>query len=334
MGPRAGPSGVKKGVQRGQVAPVLPDPVQKEAIRKQPKRKQTDELTREDIKSSKTRGEKRQPTSTLSDDDLKLTKKIVRDRGSSDISSVEMGGVSDSVVTGAGATGTNTSAASLTNPLKVIKPTKHRDRSRSPVRDKYSGPGMYLWDSSTDDEMRGDREERPPRKKIVPLTDQSSSDISKIAALNCSTDDAMSDSKTAPSLECSLTSAAPLVCKIAAGPRPVGDKARCGQSRRTWCLKSAQTITVRAHSQQLIDTGLKLSVRPGRALLLYGCENNEKKRLHISPLMIDHSYDKPIQLLVTSSCTDDVVVNRGQNIAKCVSMPLDEATFVMDQISD
>ena len=131
-----------------------------------------------------------------------------------------------------------------------------------------------------------------------------------------------------------MTSAAPTVCKIAAGPTPVGDKAKCGQSRRTWCLKSAQTITVRAHSQQLVDTGLSLSVRPGRALLLYGCEQNEKKWLHVSPLMVDHSYNKPIQLLVTSSCSDDVVVNRGQIIAKCVSLPLDEATFVMDQISD
>ena len=329
--PKAGPSGVKGGAKQEQVAPVLTDPVQRGAIRKQPKRKPTDELTREDPKSSKTRGEKRQPSSTLSDEDLNLTKRIVRDRGSSDISSVEMGAVSDSVTVG-GATGTNISAASLTKPLKVIKPQK--DRSRSPVRDKYSGQGLYLLDSSTDDEMQGDKKVRPPRKKIVPLTDQSSSDISKIAATDCSTSDAISDSKTAPSLECSLTSAAPTICKIASGPTPVGDKATCGQSRRTWCLKSVQTITVRARSQALVDTGLKLSVRPGRALLMYGCEQNERKRLHISPLMIDHSYNKPIKLLVTSSCSEDLVVNRGQVIAKCVSLPLDEATFVMEQISE
>ena len=82
-----------------------------------------------------------------------------------------------------------------------------------------------------------------------------------------------------------------------------------------------------------VDTGLQLSIRPGAALLFYGTEVNERRNLHISPLVVDHDYKNKIKLIVTNSSDSDIRIQQGQNIAKSVCLPLQEAAFIMDAVS-
>ena len=82
-----------------------------------------------------------------------------------------------------------------------------------------------------------------------------------------------------------------------------------------------------------MDLDLKLSVRPKHALLLLGQDGLIRAGLNIAPLLVDHSLrHKNLTLTCFNETSKDIVIHKGQRLAKVICIGLHDAEFLREQL--
>ena len=124
-----------------------------------------------------------------------------------------------------------------------------------------------------------------------------------------------------------------VICKVAGGPSPVQEVGANGSASRIWSLRNDRKRTITARSSSTINLDLQLSVRPKHALLILGKEGLTQAGLNIAPLLVDHSMrDKKLSITCFNETSKDVVIQRGQRLAKVICIGLHDAEFLRDQL--
>ena len=124
-----------------------------------------------------------------------------------------------------------------------------------------------------------------------------------------------------------------VICKVAGGPSPVQEITANGSASRIWSLRNDKKRTVTARSSCTINLDLKLSVRPKQALLILGKDGLTQAGLNMAPLLVDHSMrNNDLSITCFNETSTDVVIQKGQRLAKVICIEMHDAEFLRDQL--
>ena len=339
------------------------------SVRSQPKRKATEEI-HPPIKTEKKKksflkvgGEKRKPE-TAADEAVKERKRKMRE----DIDTTSKSeGMSSGESVNASVTGSeNISIATTTTtsrkgkikePQKgqVVKQREGRSRSRSSQRkektkfqDFAASTLTTSEDEDADAKMRVTERKSKSKSKFkdayrTPLPSDDNDEVATLAKLVISDGDKISNTSVT-GISCDNTSLvgtaaiatqSTLIPTTGTIPKKRFDNScTTTTSRRTWDIRTDCKITLPSYENTSIDLDLAVELQEELALLILGSAGLAHSKLTVIPTVIDSKFRSKIQLNIFNHNSSIQYLSKGQRIATCYVLRLNDATFVKTIIKE